>query len=633
MNQCLLQNLRASIRVRPSSPSAPLGSFANEEIDSFFARERLRIVFQPILDIRRRHYYGYEALLRGPEGSPCESPVELFAFAEMLGRANELEAIARQLAVTGFAQHQLKGKLFLNASLTALADDDFARALRALLAEVALRPADVVLEVTERQGVEDHVLLREVLDAYRATGLGLAIDDLGEGFANLRLWSELRPDYIKIDRHFIHRIATDGLKFQIVKAMQNIAETCSVRLIAEGVEEASELTTLRDLGLPLAQGFLIERPTPSPATSPSDAMRGLLDDGRIIVFPKEGIPRSEETVRRLSLPVMPVFPETDNETVFRRFEENDELFALPVVDKEGRPIGLIDRHRMIDGYARPYRRELYGRKSCTKFMFRSPLIVEAEQSVQEVARLWSQTPICHNYDGFIIAEKGRYLGLGNSRLLMGTITDMQIRAARYANPLTQLPGNVPINEHMDRLLSNHGTFVACHADLDHFKPYNDIYGYRKGDELIVATAEIMQSCCDKQIDFLGHVGGDDFILLLQSHDWHERLSAMIHRFDRTLPLFLHVEHQEQGGYFAEDRQGRRIFHPLPALSIGAVMVPADHGYPSHRELIADLTEAKKQAKKKPGSTLFVERRRSLAWTEASADKLTNRLQKENPFTS
>ena len=190
---------------------------------------------------------------------------------------------------------------------------------------------------------------------------------------------------------------------------------------------------------------------------------------------------------------------------------------------------------------------------------------------------------------------------------MSLITDMQIRAARYANPLTQLPGNVPINEHIERLLDVGAGFIACYCDLDHFKPYNDTYGYRRGDEMIQQVGAILSRACDPRLDFLGHIGGDDFMLLLQSHDWQPRLREALGHFDDIRGDFLDPAHLLLGGYPGEDRRGQPVFHALPALSAGCLIVEPGL-YQSHHEIAAAVGEAKKQAKKMPGSVLFVERR-------------------------
>ena len=184
---------------------------------------------------------------------------------------------------------------------------------------------------------------------------------------------------------------------------------------------------------------------------------------------------------------------------------------------------------------------------------------------------------------------------------------MQIESARYANPLTLLPGNVPINEHTERLLQTSKPFYACYCDLDNFKQFNDVYGYRKGDEMIQLTARILSWTCDAELDFLGHIGGDDFILLKQSADWERRCQQALQSFAQASALLFTEAHREAGGYISEDRHGNKVFHPLPSLSIGAACITPGQ-FNSHHEVTAAATEAKKMAKRTQGNSLFVEQR-------------------------
>src|SRR5690606_20413911 len=108
---------------------------------------------------------------------------------------------------------------------------------------------------------------------------------------------------------------------------------------------------------------------------------------------------------------------------------------------------------------------------------------------------------------FIITRDGRFYGIGKTSTLLRRITEQQIRNARYANPLTLLPGNVPIHELLEELLARDEPFHVAYCDLDHFKPYNDCYGYSRGDEVIVYLAQIIQGEVDAQLDFVGHIGG------------------------------------------------------------------------------------------------------------------------------
>ena len=225
-------------------------------------------------------------------------------------------------------------------------------------------------------------------------------------------------------------------------------------------------------------------------------------------------------------------------------------------------------------------------------------------------------PIYYLYDGYIVTGDGEYLGVGSGHGLMAAITEMQISAARYANPLTQLPGNVPINEQVDRMLAAGETFVAAYIDIDNFKPYNDCFGYRRGDDVIQTLSRLLREVTDERLDFVGHIGGDDFFVLFRSDNWEARSWQLISAFTEAVGNLMGVDDRLRGGYMAENRRGELCFQPLPTLSIGAVRVgPGD--CESHREVAAAASVAKKQAKKKsrqggetlPGGSLFIERRR------------------------
>jgi EAL domain-containing protein (putative c-di-GMP-specific phosphodiesterase class I)/GGDEF domain-containing protein len=602
-------------RLRLSAPSiqdADTGRWlTRDNLRTFlelYEQRRLHAVFQPIIDFQSHRFLGYEGLIRGPVDSALHTPKLLLGLAQECGLTVEFERLCREIVLRDFAQAGLAGRLFLNVSVGCLADPRFIDGeTTRLLQTLRMRPDQIVIEITENQEVADFAALHEVLTHYRAQGYQIAIDDLGEGFSNLRMWSEVRPEFVKIDQHFIRGIADDPLKFRLVQAMRDIAESSHAALIAEGIETESEFATLRDLGIAYGQGYLIARPVPLPDATPTPEVKALLNQCGVIVFPHRCGP-SSTTVRQLLQPVAPLRPHMLNQEVFERFERQPEQIVLPVINDDGTPLGLINRHSLVDRFSRPFRRELYGKRPCTQFMNADPIRVDHSMPVHELGQLLGRAEHRHLVDGFVITENGRYLGIGSSQSLMGLITEMQIRAARYANPLTQLPGNVPINEHIDRLLANDVACVASYCDLDHFKPYNDCYGYRKGDQIIQTLAAILIRHCDPRLDFIGHVGGDDFILLLQSPDWETRCRAMLDDFDDELPGFVAEEHLMQGGYFAEDRRGTHIFHALPALSIGALPIEPSL-FQSHHEVSSAVSNAKKEAKKIPGSSLFIERRR------------------------
>ena len=580
-------------------------------------QRQLNALFQPIINMQRGEIVGYEGLIRGPSDSPLHSPMNLFKVARAHGLSVEIEHMCRRVVIERFAELGLPGKLFLNVSPEMLLQPR-ARHGETLgyIQEVGLNPDRVIIELTENQPTYDYDLLREAAKHYRGMGFEIAIDDLGEGFSSLRLWSELRPEYVKIDMHFVQGINQDPVKLQFVRSIQEIAEQSGTVVIAEGIETQTELLLIRDLGIAYGQGYHIARPHATPAASLTTEVAKSLNRNNVAVYPsKNAFENSAVTALRLLRIVPAASPDMTNSEVCDMFNGDPELEVIPVVERSI-PVGLITRRDLIDRFARLYSRDLYGKKPCTTFMDSRPLITDKDTSLQELSQIIVAADRHHLSNGFIITDQGRYLGMGTGQDLMREITQMQINAARYANPLTLLPGNVPINEHIDRLLQNGVKFAACYADLDHFKPFNDVYGYRRGDDVIQLTARIIGNHCDPNRDFIGHIGGDDFIILFQSEDWEARCNAVIEEFAGAVPHFFAKEDRERGGYLSEDRRGRKVFHSLISLSLGVVRVDPGQ-YASHLQIATAASDAKKQAKKIPGNSLFIERRQgssSTSWT-------------------
>ena len=560
-------------------------------------QRRLSALFQPIIDLKSGEFLGFEGLIRGPADSPLHSPINLFGAAEQQGLQLELEMLSRQIVLETFAKLNLPGNLFLNVSPETMAHPSFKNGQTlAFLEQLGIEPKRVIIEITENQPTFDFEGMRTALLHYRSMGFKIAIDDLGEGFSSLRLWSELRPEFIKVDMHFVQGVDRDPIKLQFLKSIQHIAESCGTQVIAEGVETEAELRVVKDIGIALGQGYYIARPSPTPPLLASTETSRIINSSNIAIFPKaEYNLRTQTTAHKLLTYVEPVHPGTLIDYIFERFNANPALRIIPVV-KKGAPLGLINRYHFIDRFAKPFQRELHGKKPCGDLVQSEPLLVERNMPIEELSHFLVEADSRHFADGFIITENGRYLGVASGQDLLRELTQMQLEAARYANPLTLLPGNVPINEHIERLLQANTPFVACYCDLDHFKPFNDTYSYRKGDEMIQLTGRILNWACDPKLDFIGHIGGDDFILLMQSRDWKTRCEQALRSFEQAAGLMFRDEHLMAGGYPGEGRDGIVKFHPLTSLSIGATQV-APGLFVSHHEVSAAMTDAKKMAKK------------------------------------
>jgi EAL domain-containing protein (putative c-di-GMP-specific phosphodiesterase class I)/GGDEF domain-containing protein len=581
-------------------------------LSSILTQSGLHSLFQPIICLSERRILGYEALTRGPSNSPLHSPIALFAVARQAGRLSELEIACRQSACRRFNEQQLPGKLFLNVSPESLleAAHQPGRTLQ-LLQDFGIPPSQVVIELTEQTPIDDFQLLQTALHHYRAMGFSIALDDLGAGYSSLRLWSELRPDYVKIDRHFIDGIHQDALKREFVGSILQIAKASRAQVIAEGIELPEELAVLTEMGVDLVQGYLLGRPQEHP---PRDA-RTLMPkhDSSSVALNDEG---SDLSALLNDQPA--VARDTPTATVLEAFRRQANLNSLAVLDEQGQPCGIVHRHSLSDALLKPFATDLFARKPISRLMNDDFLAVEMSQSLQQVSRLITSRARQRIEEDFIITLNGSYLGLGRVIDVLKLITELKIQQARYANPLTLLPGNVPIQQCLTRLLQQGRESVICYVDIDSFKPFNDIYGYGRGDEVLLCLAQCLNERVDPTRDFVGHIGGDDFLLVLGPEDWRKRLNQLLDDFQSQCRRFYRPEHLEAGCFIAPNRQGVRQEFPLLSLSIGVVHLhPEACAQLDASQLAEMVSQAKHHAKNVPGySVHLIDSMNALPFTEA-----------------
>lgn len=569
-------------------------------LSTILAQSALHSLFQPIVCLSERRILGYEALSRGPSNSPLHSPINLFAVARQAGRLTELEVACRESACRRFSQQNLEGKLFLNVSPESLLEPQYqsGRTLK-MLHDLGVPPSRVVIELTEQTPTDDFQLLFNALHHYRDMGFSIALDDLGAGYSSLRLWSELRPDYVKIDRHFIDGIHLDAVKREFVGSILQIARASRAQVIAEGIELAEELKVLTEMGVDLVQGYLLGRPQEQPSRdvqqmlgSPNRDIQVLSEDGGNLA----ALLNEQPAVNQ----------DTPTAQVLELFRRQANLNSLAVLNERRQPCGIVHRHSLSDALLKPFATDLFARKPISRLMSDDFLAVELTQSLQQVSRLLTSRARQRIEEDFIIIHNGRYLGLGRVIDVLKLITEQKIQQARYANPLTLLPGNVPIQQCLTRLLQQQREAAICYVDIDSFKPFNDIYGYARGDEVLLCLAQCLNERVDPNHDFVGHIGGDDFMLVLGSADWERRLQLLLEDFQRQCRRFYRPEHVQAGCFIAANRQGQRQEYALLSLSIGVVHL--------HPQACADLdagqlaelaSQAKHQAKDLSGYSLYL----------------------------
>jgi EAL domain-containing protein (putative c-di-GMP-specific phosphodiesterase class I) len=231
----------------------------------------VRAVFQPIYDLSTGAPRGFEGLVRPMADSGFSDPASMFEAAEATGRTGELDLACLNTVMETAARLRLPGTLTINLSPRTMEMDSFSvHALLRIIVRHGLDPRRIVLELTEREAVEDVARLRQSVEACRMAGIRVAADDVGSGNAGLRLLSQLRFDIVKIDLSLVQGGAIHDASLEVVRTLRDLADRWGALVIAEGIETPAQLDIVRSLGIGAAQGYLLGRPTDRPSTEPLD---------------------------------------------------------------------------------------------------------------------------------------------------------------------------------------------------------------------------------------------------------------------------------------------------------------------------------------------------------------------------
>lgn len=230
----------------------------------------IRTLFQPIVSLTdRSDITGFEALSRGPSRTTFENPLLLFDIAKEHHLIFELDHLCRETALHNAARMDPMLKVFINCLPTMVQDPMFRDAsLERTLAEIHLTPANIVLEITEREAIENIELFRKAMAYYAERGFRIAVDDVGAGYASLEMVVHLKPDLLKLDLAIVRNIHENRVKQEVAKTLQHLAADLGASVIAEGIETEEEWDYLNHLGITYGQGYLFGRPAPHlPRTS------------------------------------------------------------------------------------------------------------------------------------------------------------------------------------------------------------------------------------------------------------------------------------------------------------------------------------------------------------------------------
>jgi len=569
-----------------------------QHLTELLESELLYPVFQPIIDTAGQVIIGYEALIRGPAGHPLEFPDALFTVAQQLDMLSELELACRAAAIKAFLKLDTSAKLFLNVNPNVLQDDDHPHGSTLRLSkQLGIDPNRIVIELSERYPINEPELLKTAVNHYRSLGFMVAIDDLGAGYSGLKLWSEIKPDFVKIDRYFISELNNDSVKRDFVASILALAQKVNAKVIAEGIETLDEFHELHRLKLFLCQGYLFAKPSTCPRKHLE--LKPLLP-----VTNSSSNSHTVTAIASLARSAQVLSPNDKAHVALELFNKNKVLCSIPIVTN-GKPLGMLRRESLMELFSGSYGRALYANKDVSRIMDTNPVIVDLNTPLATVSNIITDDDEVDVFREFIVTENQQYFGVASVRDLLKQITELRIQNARYANPLTLLPGNVPIHKKLDQQLQSGDDFAIAYFDINHFKPFNDNYGYAQGDEIIRLMAKILRAHTADDTHFIGHIGGDDFVVIFNKPSTAEQFcERIVAQFDAEVAPFYHHEDQQRGYIYSIGRDGEQQHFPLASLAVGLVVISAGK-YNSHHQIATLASHAKRKAKQKSSSHCFV----------------------------
>jgi EAL domain-containing protein (putative c-di-GMP-specific phosphodiesterase class I)/GGDEF domain-containing protein len=235
------------------------------ELKHILSSAAVTTVFQPVVDLATREVVGFEALSRGPKDSFFEMPRTLFALSARAGMALDLDRLCREAALREWRRAAGRGKVFLNVLPGSLRDPAWLGESGAGAAvDASIPPEGVVIELSERDADDDLARFASALGKIRGRGFGLALDDLGTGYATFAAVEALRPDFLKLDVSMVRDIHRHLIKQDLLSSVVQIARRLGAAVIAEGVESEEEAAVLLEGGARYAQGYLFAEPGPAP---------------------------------------------------------------------------------------------------------------------------------------------------------------------------------------------------------------------------------------------------------------------------------------------------------------------------------------------------------------------------------
>lgn len=523
----------------------------------------------------------------------------LFQLSEKFNRVWELELICRSKALeTAYEKMNppYNKKLFLNVNPNVMSDENFKKGFTSeYLERYGVRAEDIIFEITERTVVYDINNFKKVIEHYKNQSYQIAIDDVGAGYSGLNLIANVHPHYIKLDMELIRHIDTDYTKKAVIKSMVVMAQLLNIKLIAEGIETSEELKSLIELGVHYGQGYYIQKPHQKIMDIREHLINEIAQNYQKFDINSE---IQSSIISDLCVNGVTVPPQMKSEDLSDLFRTDEKLAGVCINDRF-MPRGIITKTNFFLYFGSRYGYSLNKNKVAKNLMDKDFLKVDYKTSILEVTKLAMARDHDKVYDFIVVTKEEKYLGIVTIKDLLENARHSEVIQAKNQNPLTGLPGNMMVDQAILQTISLKERRSIMYIDIDNFKVYNDVYGFKNGDLIIKLLANIMMRYKSSG-DFIGHIGGDDFIMICDEVAANRVANQIIESFEDEIKHYYSEEDLKRGYIIGKDREGNVDQFAIASISVAGIMNQC-RAFSSLYDLTEELAKVKKQCKLIKGS--------------------------------
>ena len=540
----------------------------------------LDIAFQPILNINTGEIFAVEALLRNHLDAGFRSIFDVFDTTYKENVLYAFDLALREKTFKKFTQinNYDTMKLFYNLDNRLFEMPDFSSGnTNMLLQKYNIRRENICFEISERHEIENMTSMEKILQHYKDEAFYIAIDDFGVGYSGYKLLFDSAPDIIKLDRYFLQNIDKDIKRKLMVKSITHLAIQLGIDVLAEGVETKEEYLSCKEIGCTLVQGYFVQHPTKN--TQEIQAKYEHICDLLRSCRRKDNISKTKKYVQQIS----PIQKSSSMHEVVEYFKRNSNVPYVPIINKDAKPIGILAEAQIKEYLYSPYGISLLlndeKEKSKLKHLITDCPSIDINSNISMIIELFSNNSDGH---GILITKNSKYYGFLTSKDIIQLINEENLIVARDQNPLTKMPGNRLVESYITQSVQNTKPTLLCYYDLDNFKAFNDVYGFRNGDRIIQLFADIISKKLPNSF-FKGHIGGDDFFVATTIDEAQEnyckQLTEIITTFEDHAREFYSQEDKENGYIVAKDRAGNQ--KKFPFLTVSASVLFTHVKKPSH----------------------------------------------------